>query len=90
MSVIICLDALKQLPPCFHSETEVTVQSQSVAIPIAMITVNSEGSPVLSFYVQLNTTTFVSRSVISMAVQVRSNEKKNRLNCVKGGACTLK
>ena len=53
----------------FYSDTGVIVQPQHVAIP--MIAVNDEGNPVISFFVQLDSTTFVSKSVIMMAVQVR-------------------
>lgn len=50
----------------------VTVQPQNVAIPTSMITVNSDGRPVFSFYVQFDNDTFVSSAVVKIAIQVRT------------------
>ena len=47
------------------------MESQNIAIPVTLITVNSDGKPVLMFYVQLNSTTFVTAATVSMAVEVR-------------------
>ena len=49
-----------------------TVEPQNIAVPVTLITVNSDGKPVLTFYVQLNSTTFVTAATVSMAVEVRN------------------
>ena len=47
------------------------MEAQDIAIPVSMITNNSDSRPVLSFYVQLDNDTFVSSAVIMMAVEVK-------------------
>jgi hypothetical protein len=59
--------------------TGVIVQPQDVAIPIGTTGVNSEGRPVVSFYVQLGIDAFVSSAVVTMAIQVGNCSKVGRL-----------
>lgn len=58
-----------------------TVEPQHIAVPVALIAVNNDGRPVLIFYVQLNTTTFVAAATVSMAVEV-SEDSINFLNLI--------
>ena len=51
--------------------TGLIIQTQHIAIPMSLITVNSDENPVLKFYVQLNSTTYVTPSTVAMA-QCRS------------------
>ena len=55
------------------SQSGVTVQPQNVAIPNNMISNNSDSRPVLSFYVQLNNSIYISSSVLTMAVEVSTS-----------------
>ena len=50
--------------------TELEVKPQHIALPVMLITVNGDGKPVLRFYVQLNSTTFVTAATISRVIEV--------------------
>ena len=43
-----------------------------IAIPTSTIAVNADGRPVLNFYAQISSQTFLSADVVAMAVQVRT------------------
>ena len=46
------------------------MEPQDVAIPNSMIGNDAAGRPVITFYVQLNTNTFLAATDLSMAIQV--------------------
>ena len=54
-----------------YSITNLTVEPQDVAIPNSMIDNDAAGRPVITFYVQLNTTTFLAAADLLMAIQVK-------------------
>lgn len=53
-----------------HSQSELTIQPQDVAIPLSMISIGPKDQPVIFFYIQLSNGTFVSSTVLRMAIEV--------------------
>ena len=53
-----------------YSVTNLTVEPQDIAIPTSMIANNAAGRPVITFYVQLSSMSFLAASDLSMAIQV--------------------